>query len=440
DKIVELVHDAQVNKASGERISQWFGQKYTFLVVGAFLVSLGLRYFAFHTPFGSALLTSLTLLVALSPCALVISTPASTLSALTWAARHGILVRGGSFVEASGRIDTVVIDKTGTLTEGKPKLQEICLCSHAHVHAGATCIDEDKCWSGGSQMSEEALAILRAAAAAEQYSTHPVAEAIVMAAREWKVDVPEALDQRVHPGLGVSANVDGKPVAIGQLRFIQQQVTPTDEFVEHTKLLQARGLTVALIASGGELAALGFQDSPRSGARDLVQDLRALGVGEIHMLTGDTEETARSVAAAVGVDTFRAGLMPDQKTEAIANLVDKGRSVMMVGDGINDAPSLARATVGVAMGGLGSDVALNSADVVLMHDKLSRIPDLINLGRRTNGIILANLVFATAVIATLTVTSLFFRLALPVAVIGHEGSTVIVILNGLRLLRGPRTD
>lgn len=437
DKIVGLVQDAQENKASGERISQWFGQKYTFLVVGAFLLSLGIRVLFMNVAFNVALLTSLTLLVALSPCALVISTPASTLSALTWAARNGILLRGGSFIESSGRIDTVVLDKTGTLTAGKPVLHEICLCSHAHVPSGAPCLDEDKCWMGGPQISEEALAILRAAAAAEQYSAHPIAEAILRAAREWKLDVPEALDQKVVPGLGVSATVDGKRVAIGQLRFLQQFLTPTPDFISHTKELQARGMTVALVNFGDELAALGFQDSARPDSRDTVAELRSLGAKDVIMLTGDTAETAATVAKEVGIDDFKAGLMPEDKTAAIAALVDEGRTVMMVGDGVNDAPSLARATVGVAMGGLGSDIALNSADVVLMHDKISRIPDLIRLGRRTNGIITANLVFATGVIAVLTITSLFTKLPLPIAVIGHEGSTVVVILNGLRLLGGP---
>lgn len=437
DKIVGLVHDAQENKASGERISQWFGQKYTFLVVGAFLLSLGIRVLFMNAAFNVALLTSLTLLVALSPCALVISTPASTLSALTWAARNGILLRGGSFIESSGRIDTVVLDKTGTLTAGKPVLHEICLCSHSHVSSGAPCLGEDKCWTGGPQISEEALSILRAAAAAEQYSAHPIAEAILRAAREWKLDVPEALDQKVVPGLGVSATVDGKRVAIGQLRFLQQFLTPTNDFISHTKELQARGMTVALVNFGDELAALGFQDSARSDSRETVAELRSLGAKDVIMLTGDTAETAAAVAKEVGIDDFKAGLMPEDKTSAIAALVDQGRTVMMVGDGVNDAPSLARATVGVAMGGLGSDIALNSADVVLMHDKISRIPDLIRLGRRTNGIITANLVFATGVIAVLTLTSLFTKLPLPIAVIGHEGSTVIVILNGLRLLGGP---
>lgn len=437
DRIVDLVQDAQENKASGERISQWFGQRYTFFVLGAFALSMLIRALVLHNPMNAALMTSLTLLVALSPCALVISTPASTLSALTWAARQGILIRGGSFIEGSGRIDTVLLDKTGTLTEGKPKLKEICVCSEAHAHVGGRCVSADSCWHGEGTMSLEAQSVLRAAAAAEQYSNHPIAEAIVAAAREWKLDVPEAADHRVIPGMGVSAGVDGKPVSIGRKSFIEAQAKLSPDFVEHTHELQARGMTVALMAHGDKLAALGFQDSPREGVRELLSELRQLGVKEIRMLTGDNEQTASAVAKDVGLDSFSASLMPEDKTRIVGELIDQGRSVMMVGDGVNDAPALTRASVGVAMGGLGSDIALNSADIVLMRDRLSSIPELIRLGRRTNGVILANLLFATGVIAVLTVASLFAKLPLPLAVVGHEGSTVVVILNGLRLLRGP---
>ena len=437
DRIVELVQDAQENKASGERISQWFGQRYTLLVLAAFTASLLIRALVMHNTPSAALMTSLTLLVALSPCALVISTPASTLSALTWAARQGILIRGGSYIESAGHIDTVVLDKTGTLTEGKPRLHEICLCTEAHATVGGRCVDDETCWHGSGALSEPARRVLRAAAAAEQYSTHPIAEAIVSAAREFQVDVPEAIDHRVVPGLGVTAGVDGQTVSIGRMSFIERSGKVTDDFVRHTTALQAKGLMVALMAHGDTLAALGFQDSARAGAAELIRELRDLGVKEVRMLTGDNEETARAVATEVGIDSYSAGLMPEDKTATVGQVIDKGQSVMMVGDGINDAPALTRATVGVAMGGLGSDIALNSADVVLMRDRLGSIPELIRLGRRTNGIILANLLFATGVIAILTIASLFAKLPLPLAVVGHEGSTVVVILNGLRLLRGP---
>jgi Cd2+/Zn2+-exporting ATPase len=439
DKIVDLVREAQENKASGERISTWFGQRYTFFVVGAFLVSLIVRLWL-GAPGGAALYTSLTLLVALSPCALVISTPATTLSALAWAGRRGILVRGGQFIEAAGQADILALDKTGTLTTGKPQLVEICVCSGAAVPAGAArigCTEEESCWHGGEEtMSDEASRLLRAAAAAEAYSSHPIAETIRKAAEDQGLNIPEALDQSAEPGLGVRAIVEDKEVLVGQKRYLESLgIHLPEDFVEHLDGLQKQGLTVAVMSFGGRLAALGFSDTPREDAPRFLDQARKAGFKKVVMLTGDTLQTAGWVAKELGIDDFRPGLMPDEKTAVIDDLEKQGK-VMMIGDGVNDAPSLARATVGVAMGGLGSDIAMNAADVVLMHDRLDRIPELIRLGRRTNGIIKANLAFASGVIIVLTVLSLFAKLPLPLAVLGHEGSTVIVILNGLRLLRG----
>lgn len=448
EKIVELVRDAQENKASGERISAWFGQRYTFFVIFAFAVSLVIRFLIGQTG-DVALYGALTLLVALSPCAVVISVPASTLSALAWCARNGMLVRGGEFIETAGRIDSVLLDKTGTLTEGKPKLVEICVCTgipETVPASGSLCVEEDACWSRGLAMSDEAREILRIAAAAEQYSTHPIAEAVVAAAREHGIEVPEASEQRAHAGLGVSAQIEGLPVRVGQRRFFEQdgqRLSP--DFVVHAEELQSKGMTVAILEYGDRWAALGLRDEPRNEAQDFLRDLRALGIAETEMLTGDTVETARAVADELGIRHVHAGLMPDDKEKIIADKIAAGRQVMMLGDGINDAPSLARANIGIAMGGLGSDVALNAADVVIMQDRLGKVPELIRFGRRTNAIIRANLVFATGVITLLTFGSMVFdtllpeyrNLLLPIAVVGHEGSTVLVILNGLRLLKGP---
>jgi Cd2+/Zn2+-exporting ATPase len=438
DKIVELVREAQENKASGERISMWFGQRYTFFVVGAFLLSLIIRL-ALGNPSGSAIYTSLTLLVALSPCALVISTPATTLSALAWAGRRGILVRGGMFIESAGQADILALDKTGTLTTGKPQLVEICVCEGAAVAVDRSrprCTEEESCWHGDGRLSDEAAKLLRAAAAAEAYSSHPIAETIRQAAGAHNLVVPEAMEQTAEPGLGVRAIIDDKEVLVGQKRYLETMgIRMPEDFVAHIEELQAQGLTVAAMAYAGRLAALGFSDTPRENAQKFLAEAKMLGYKRIVMLTGDTAQTAGWVAHELGIEDFRAGLLPDQKTAAIDELSKQG-SVMMIGDGVNDAPSLARASVGVAMGGLGSDIAMNAADVVLMHDRLDRVPELIRLGRRTNGIIRANLVFAAGVIVILTVLSLFGKLPLPLAVIGHEGSTVLVILNGLRLLRG----
>jgi len=373
------------------------------------------------------------------------------LSALAWAARNGILIRGGEFIETSGRVQVVAMDKTGTLTQGRPILAEVCVCDQVMAvpnAVGSLCVSDDACWTRGEQLSPQAAEILRAAAAGEQYSTHPIASAIVAAAREHGIGIPETSDQKVHSGLGVSATLDGALLRIGQRRFFESgddRLPP--EFAVHAEELQQKGMTVAILEFDGKFAALGLRDGPRPEAKAVLEELRGpLGL-EVMMLTGDTPQTADAVARELDISNVHAGLMPADKERLIGEVVDAGRSLMMVGDGINDAPSLARASTGVAMGGLGSDIALNAADVVLMQDRLDRLPHLIRLGRKTNRVIRANLIFAGGVIAVLTLGALFFgllwperqNLVLPLAVVGHESSTVLVILNGLRLLHGPKT-
>lgn len=433
EKIVELVRDAQENKASGERISAWFGKRYTAFVLSVFVISLAVRGAASGGDWNQALAASITLLVALSPCALVISTPAATLSALTWGARNGLLIRGGEFIETAGRVDTVVVDKTGTLTAGKPELVALCVCDEASPET--SCRHEDLCWSGGKRFSPEASRALALAAAVEQYSSHPIAEAIMRQSALQGIPLQDAEQHEVLPGLGLHAWVGGREVSVGRPSMFEG-LAP-DGFLHHVREFTAQGMTVSVMRSELGWAALGFRDQVRNEAATFLGELKALGVTRVAMLTGDSERTATAVAKQLGLTEVRAGLMPNQKTEEVSALSANGRNVMMVGDGVNDAPALAKASVGVAMGGLGSDIALSSADVVLMQDRLTRIPDLIRLGRRTNGIIRANLVFAAGVICVLTLASLTVSLPLPVAVIGHEGSTVLVILNGLRLLSGP---
>jgi Cd2+/Zn2+-exporting ATPase len=440
DKIVELVDDAQENKASGERISTWFGQRYTFFVIGAFAVSFVVRL-GMGVESRAALYESLTLLVALSPCALVISVPATTLSALAWAAGNGMLVRGGQFIETAGRVDTVAVDKTGTLTHGRPRLVEICVCARSMVAvvAGSDgCTEEGSCWHGDEELSPEARRLLRSAAAAEAYASHPVALAINQAARDASIDVPIANEERLMPGLGVSATVDGQMVVIGQQKAFDDLEIPIPlQFLAQVDEFQKAGMTVTLLKVGDEIAALGFRDAPRIEVPDFLEEVRNAGATEVLMLSGDNAKTAKAIADEVGIARFQGALMPQDKAKVIEELVNEGKVVMMVGDGVNDAPPLAKASIGVAMGGLGSDIALNAADVVLMHDRLDKIPQLMRLGKKTNRIIRANLFFATGVITVLTVFSLIGKLPLPLAVLGHEGSTVLVILNGLRVLRGP---
>lgn len=445
EKIVELVREAQENKASGERISQWFGQRYTFFVIFAFAVSLGVRLFL-GQPGNDALYGALTLLVALSPCALVISTPAATLSALAFAARRGILVRGGQYIEIAGTVTSVALDKTGTLTRGSFRLAEVCVCGFEQVGEERVCKEGDVCWNGHGALSVEAAEVLRMAAAVERFSTHPIAAAVVKGAQELGVEVPEAADTVAVPGLGLTATVGGIPVQVGQRRFFEEERVLPDEFISHVEEIQRKGMTAVIVRFGDRLAAIGLRDEPRAEAVASLAALKDLGVKRIWMLTGDHGEAAQAIAQEIGITEVHAGLMPQQKAELVQQAVDRRESVMMVGDGINDAPVLASATLGVAMGGLGSDIAMNAADVVLMQDRLDRLPLLIRLGRMTNGIIRANLFFATGVILLLVVGTILLdaflpayrNLILPLAVIGHEGSTVLVILNGLRLLSGPK--
>jgi len=434
-KIVALVADAQENKASGERIAEWFGQRYTFFVLGAFFLSLFGRM-VLGASWHEAIYPALILLVALSPCALVISTPATTLSALAYAARRGVLVRGGEFIEMAGRITAIALDKTGTLTEGKPVLQEVCVAPHK---------TDIICWHRGMGQNPEMVEAVRFAAALEAFSTHPIAVAIVEEAKELGLVVPEAADHQVDAGLGIRGTVDGIAAQIGQMKYFDE--LPGD-FAEHVEEAQSRGLTAVLIHWGEKWAALGISDQVKANAETVIRGLGEAGVEHIAMLTGDNKVTAQAVASQVGIHHIHAALSPADKEKIVSDLVQHHK-VAMVGDGVNDAPSLARSHLGIAMGGLGSDVALNAADVVLIQDRIDRIPELFKLGRKTNRIIKANLLFAAGMILVLSTLSFLWpytmvhlfpgikQMPLWLAVVGHEGSTVLVILNGLRLLRGP---
>jgi Cd2+/Zn2+-exporting ATPase len=436
DKIVELVEEAQNNRASGEKISVWFGSRYTIFVLAAFGLSLIIRL-ALGQQFASASYEAVVLLVALSPCALVISTPASTLSAMTWCARNGILVRGGIYLEDSSKINAIIFDKTGTITTGKPEVTEVCVCEPAKVHSVVGCAEDSECWHGTGPLSEDAAYFLIHAAAVEKFSTHPIAKAIVRAAEDYKLVVPEAQDHRAVQAKGVIGTVNGEQVKVGHVRFFDQDDTFRSDFLDHVRRMQSRAQTVSVVQVGDRLAAIGIRDRVRPEASQAIELLKRLGVKKIVMATGDTPETAKAVASQVGIEEVHAGLLPKQKTEILRDLQKRGYRVMMVGDGINDAPTLVQANVGVAMGGLGSDIALNAADIVLMNDRLKAIPEIVKLGRRTAGIIKANLFFSSGIILALTVGSFITRLPLPLAVVGHEGSTFLVILNGLRLLKGP---
>lgn len=424
EKILQLIKEAQHKKASGEKISQWFGQRYTLFVIFVFILSLSIRMIN-HYSYHEALATSITLLVGLSPCAIVISSPAATLSALAWCARRGILVRGGEFIETAGKITRVVFDKTGTLTQGKFQLSELLNWENR----------EEKRWKQGDQLSPEFITILQKAASLEQYSTHPLAVAIVETSKRHSIILEENKEVKILPGLGIQAKQE--EFYLGQPKLFEGLNILIPLYVqEKINLIQAQGNTVIVMNQKDSWSLLSLSDTIRESAQTLIQGLKQQKIEQMVMLTGDNYQAAKQVADQLKIKTFEAQLLPEDKERIVGNYIQEGK-LMMVGDGVNDAPSLARSDIGIAMGGLGSDIALKSADVVLVQDSLEKIVDLIAIGKSTNKIIVFNLSFAIGMILLLTFYSFFSYLPLPLAVLGHEGSTLIVILNSLRLLKHP---
>jgi Cd2+/Zn2+-exporting ATPase len=354
----------------------------------------------------------MVLLVAASPCAVVISSPAVVLSAIARAGKNGILFKGGYHLEMLGKVEAVAFDKTGTITVGKPALSVV------WVLPGG---DPDQ--------------LLRLAAAVECRSEHPLAVAVVGEARRRGLSLPEVDDFENHVGLGVHGRTEGTWVGVGREPLFDSHGVAVPEAVRATaERLREEGQTALLVLTDdGTAGVIGLADRPRPDAAPAIQALKHLGVGEVVILTGDHERVARAVARQVHADDVRAGLLPDQKVVELRRLMDGRRCLAMVGDGVNDAPALAAAQVGIAMGGAGTDVALEVADVVLMRDDLRALPFAVWLSRRARQRVRHNMTFAFGMIGLL-VLSTFWGLPLWLGVIGHEGSTLLVVLNGLRLL------
>ncbi len=424
-RMVKLVEEAQAEKSRTQRFLEKAEQYYAIgvilLTIGVFLVP----YLFQGDTFAHAFYRAMTIMVVASPCALVISTPATVLSAIGGAARRGILIKGGSHLEAAAAIDIVAIDKTGTLTVGKPSLTE--MVTPSGIHPLSTPLPDD------------ALALLRAAAALESRSEHPLAHAIVASATAIGIDIPPATHFQSTAGKGAEATIDSIRYLVGSVRMFRElEASNLDVLEPLAEPLQAMGKTCVWLGSyqGNDVTAhavLVMADTIRPAARRLADDLHRLGVKKVVMLTGDQQLVAEAIAREAKVDEVRAGLLPEDKLNAIHELKKLG-TVMMIGDGVNDAPALAMADVGVAMGAVGTDVAMETADIVLMGDRLENIPLLLGHARRARRVLVQNLVFASAVIVLLVFTALGFSLSLPLGVVGHEGSTVLVCLNGLRLL------
>ncbi|MCC7450986.1 MAG: cadmium-translocating P-type ATPase [Anaerolineae bacterium] len=412
-RIIKMVEDAQGRRASTQRFLDEFEQKYAMFVIGAVLLFIFIPPLLPGGPtFNDNFYRAMVLMTVASPCALVISTPASILSAIANAARRGILFKGGAHLEQMATIKAIAFDKTGTITTGRPAVTEI---------------------STYNGVSRDEL--LRVAAALESRSEHPVAKAVVERARADALHVGEPDSFEAVPGLGVRGTVNGISTIIGNERLMEQEklIIPADLMAERTQL-ESEGKTVLLVYQQGWLGAIAVADELRPNAAEVLQSIRAAGVEHIVILTGDNERVAKAIARRVGADEMRANLLPEDKVTAVAALKEQYGPTAMVGDGVNDAPALASATIGIAMGAAGTDVALETADVVLMADDLSNIAYAMHLSRKARRVVVQNIAFSLGVIAVLVISALGFHLPLPFGVVGHEGSTIIVVSNGLRLL------
>jgi Cd2+/Zn2+-exporting ATPase len=412
-RIIELVEEAREAKAPTQRFIDRFEQGYAATVIFA-AVAATLLPLAFGEAFRPAFYRAMTLLVVASPCAVVISTPATILAALAHAARRGLLFKGGAPLETLATVETVAFDKTGTLTAGKASVLEV-------VGFGQT----------------EPQRVLELGAAVGRLSEHHLGRAIFDECTRRKIESPRAVELRSQRGLGAVAEVNGQSVAIGRLGFVEQLGGFELSVAERDRVeqLQLQGRSMVFVVSERDKGVIALEDQVRPEAAGALRSLKANGVGRTLLLTGDNEEVARRVAEQVGVDEYQAQLMPEDKVALIRGVNASGEPVAMVGDGVNDAPALAASSVGVAMGLAGTDAALEVADLVLVRDRLDDLAYAVRLAKRSLRIIRQNLAFACAVIAVLVVINLLYGLALPIGVVGHEGSTILVVLNGLRLLR-----
>lgn len=409
-RIIRMVEEARTEKPPSQLFVERFERIYSRVVILGTVLVWAVPYFL-GEPFAAAFYRAMVFMVASSPCALTMAIMPTLLSGIANAARNGVLLKGGLHLENLGVAKIVCFDKTGTLTRGEPKVTDV-----VPVTPGMT--------------GEEAL---RLAASLETRSEHPLAAAIVRAA--WDLGLEEPKDLAAMPGQGLRGQLGGQTWQVGRPALFAGDGGLPPEVSRLVDDLEAQGKTVVLLGQDQPVAAIALRDELRPGAAQAVAALKRRGL-RVAMLTGDNARTAAALAAAAGVDEYWAGLLPDQKVRQVQEMTRQHGRVAMVGDGVNDAPALAVAAVGIAMGRRGTDVAMETADIVLMGDDLSKIPYVIGLGRRSSRVVRQNIAFATGMILLLIAGTFAGGLSLPLGVVGHEGSTVLVILSGLRLLAG----
>ncbi len=408
-RMVEMVAEAQTQKSPTQRFTDRFERIFVPLVLaGAALLIVVPPLFGF--PFAESFYRAMAVLVAASPCALAIATPSAVLSGIARAARGGVLIKGGVHLENLGTLSAIAFDKTGTLTVGKPRVIDVVAVNG----------NEDE--------------LLRLAAAVESRSAHPLAQAVVDEAKRRGLTWNEAGAVEAVTGQGLRAEVGGRRVAIGNTRLFDGEPM-SDALRQHATRLQGEGKTIMLVQTDGSfLGVVALADTPRAGVREVLARLHQLGIRQTIMLTGDNEQVGRAIGQEIGLDEVHAGLMPQDKVAAMEELAQRHGQAAMVGDGVNDAPAMARATVGIAMGGAGTDVALETADIALMADDLAKLPFAVALSRASKRIIRQNLFVSLGVVALLIPATLFGWAGIGAAVAIHEGSTLVVVINALRLL------
>lgn len=416
DRVIRLVEDAQTSKAPTQQFTDRFERVFVPIVLASAVLVMIVPPIVGWTTWSTAVYRALALLVAASPCALALGTPSAVLAGIAQAARRGVLIKGGVHLENLGTLKVITFDKTGTLTVGQPEVTDI-----------------------ATNDAESPEALLRIAAAVERQSQHPLAQAVVRAADAKQLTVPDAGPLESITARGVRSTVDGEVVEIGSVRLWRERDIPIPMTVEVVvDRLQRAGRSVMIVRHGERwLGALGLADQPRPEARDVLAELRTQGLGPLVMLTGDNQGVAEAVGRELGVESVKAELLPEDKVTAVRSLMDSHGPVAMIGDGVNDAPALAQATVGIAMGGAGTGVALETADVALMADDLRTLPFAVGLSRQAAAIIKQNFAVSIAVIALLLIATLAGWAGIGAAVLLHEGSTMIVVLNSLRLLAYP---
>ena len=414
-RVMKMVAEAQGQQSPTQQFTDRFTARFVPIVLILVVLVAAIPPIVGWMPFSDSFYRAMLLLVAASPCALAVGTPASVLAGIAQAARNGVLIKGGVHLENLGRLNAIAFDKTGTLTQGKFQVTDVIPFN-------------------GSR-SEDVLSL---AAAVEQQSNHPLALAIIQAAQGQKLTLPLANGLENIPGRGVRSQVGGQPVWLGSLKlFEENDGIFIDEIIRQTVTrLEIAGRTTMTVSNNGSfIGVIGLSDVARPGVSEVLGRLRNLGVKHLIMLTGDNTKVAQQIAQEIGVTDVEAELMPEDKLSTIQRLKKEFGAVAMIGDGVNDAPALATSTVGIAMGGAGTAVALETADVALMADDLGKLPFAVGLSRTSRKIIQQNLAISLGVISLLILTSVFGLVQLSWTVIAHEGSTILVVMNALRLLR-----